>query len=85
MQGNTSSLTMRELLRMARDIACGCRYLEENHFIHRFGFTAQLLLLRVFKSKLNMGISSTDMKTIKAVHMCCENKIKNQEDKCDDG
>ncbi|XP_072313820.1 tyrosine-protein kinase receptor isoform X2 [Eucyclogobius newberryi] len=33
--GNTSSLTMRELLRMARDIACGCRYLEENHFIHR--------------------------------------------------
>uniref|UniRef100_A0A8D3CKW4 Tyrosine-protein kinase receptor n=1 Tax=Scophthalmus maximus TaxID=52904 RepID=A0A8D3CKW4_SCOMX len=33
--GQTSSLTMRELLRMARDIACGCRYLEENHFIHR--------------------------------------------------
>uniref|UniRef100_A0A669CC58 Tyrosine-protein kinase receptor n=1 Tax=Oreochromis niloticus TaxID=8128 RepID=A0A669CC58_ORENI len=33
--GQTSSLTMRDLLRMARDIACGCRYLEENHFIHR--------------------------------------------------
>uniref|UniRef100_A0A8C4NUU7 Tyrosine-protein kinase receptor n=1 Tax=Dicentrarchus labrax TaxID=13489 RepID=A0A8C4NUU7_DICLA len=33
--GQTSSLTMRELLRMARDIAFGCRYLEENHFIHR--------------------------------------------------
>ncbi|XP_039993270.1 leukocyte tyrosine kinase receptor [Xiphias gladius] len=33
--GQTSSLSMRELLRMARDIACGCRYLEENHFIHR--------------------------------------------------
>uniref|UniRef100_A0AAQ6ICI7 Tyrosine-protein kinase receptor n=1 Tax=Anabas testudineus TaxID=64144 RepID=A0AAQ6ICI7_ANATE len=33
--GQTSSLTMRELLQMARDIACGCRYLEENHFIHR--------------------------------------------------
>ncbi|KAK7904348.1 hypothetical protein WMY93_016955 [Mugilogobius chulae] len=32
---HTSSLTMRELLRMAQDIACGCRYLEENHFIHR--------------------------------------------------
>uniref|UniRef100_A0A3Q3QKA4 Tyrosine-protein kinase receptor n=1 Tax=Monopterus albus TaxID=43700 RepID=A0A3Q3QKA4_MONAL len=31
----TSSLTMRELLRMARDVACGCHYLEENHFIHR--------------------------------------------------
>uniref|UniRef100_A0AAQ4RT06 Tyrosine-protein kinase receptor n=1 Tax=Gasterosteus aculeatus aculeatus TaxID=481459 RepID=A0AAQ4RT06_GASAC len=33
--GQTSSLTMRELLQMARDIAFGCRYLEENHFIHR--------------------------------------------------
>ncbi|XP_070698288.1 tyrosine-protein kinase receptor isoform X1 [Pempheris klunzingeri] len=33
--GQTSCLTMRELLRMARDIAFGCRYLEENHFIHR--------------------------------------------------
>ncbi|XP_041929184.1 leukocyte tyrosine kinase receptor isoform X1 [Alosa sapidissima] len=31
----TSSLTMLELLHMARDIALGCRYLEENHFIHR--------------------------------------------------
>uniref|UniRef100_A0A3P8UL87 receptor protein-tyrosine kinase n=1 Tax=Cynoglossus semilaevis TaxID=244447 RepID=A0A3P8UL87_CYNSE len=31
----SSSLTMGELLQMARDIACGCRYLEENHFIHR--------------------------------------------------
>ncbi|KAL2099100.1 hypothetical protein ACEWY4_005580 [Coilia grayii] len=30
-----SSLTMLELLHMARDIALGCRYLEENHFIHR--------------------------------------------------
>ncbi|CAJ1073548.1 LOW QUALITY PROTEIN: leukocyte tyrosine kinase receptor [Xyrichtys novacula] len=33
--GQTSCLTMWELLRMARDIAFGCRYLEENHFIHR--------------------------------------------------
>ncbi|XP_056151361.1 tyrosine-protein kinase receptor [Lampris incognitus] len=33
--GQTSSLTMLELLHMARDIAFGCRYLEENHFIHR--------------------------------------------------
>ncbi|XP_028293415.1 tyrosine-protein kinase receptor isoform X2 [Gouania willdenowi] len=33
--GQTSTLTMRELLQMARDIAYGCRYLEENHFIHR--------------------------------------------------
>ncbi|XP_078134251.1 tyrosine-protein kinase receptor [Sander vitreus] len=33
--GQTSSLTMRELLQMARDIAFGCHYLEENHFIHR--------------------------------------------------
>ncbi|TKS86610.1 ALK tyrosine kinase receptor [Collichthys lucidus] len=34
-KGQTTSLTMRDLLRMARDIAFGCRYLEENHFIHR--------------------------------------------------
>ncbi|XP_062326239.1 tyrosine-protein kinase receptor isoform X2 [Osmerus eperlanus] len=33
--GQSSSLTMLELLHMARDIAFGCRYLEENHFIHR--------------------------------------------------
>ncbi|XP_052009872.1 tyrosine-protein kinase receptor-like [Xyrauchen texanus] len=32
---HSSSLTMLELLQMARDIALGCRYLEENHFIHR--------------------------------------------------
>uniref|UniRef100_A0A8B9REA4 Tyrosine-protein kinase receptor n=1 Tax=Astyanax mexicanus TaxID=7994 RepID=A0A8B9REA4_ASTMX len=31
----SSSLTMLELLHMARDIAFGCQYLEENHFIHR--------------------------------------------------
>uniref|UniRef100_A0A8K9V8S9 Tyrosine-protein kinase receptor n=1 Tax=Oncorhynchus mykiss TaxID=8022 RepID=A0A8K9V8S9_ONCMY len=31
----SSSLTMLELLHVARDIAFGCRYLEENHFIHR--------------------------------------------------
>ncbi|KAG2457415.1 ALK kinase, partial [Polypterus senegalus] len=30
-----SSLCMLDLLHMARDIACGCKYLEENHFIHR--------------------------------------------------
>ncbi|XP_019407849.1 PREDICTED: leukocyte tyrosine kinase receptor [Crocodylus porosus] len=30
-----STLTMQDLLNIARDIACGCRYLEENHFIHR--------------------------------------------------
>lgn len=35
-QNQTSSLSMRQLLQMARDIALGCRYLEENHFIHRF-------------------------------------------------
>ncbi|KAK2891815.1 tyrosine-protein kinase receptor [Channa argus] len=33
--GQISSLAMRDLLRMARDIACGCCYLEDNHFIHR--------------------------------------------------
>ncbi|OXB82821.1 UNVERIFIED_CONTAM: hypothetical protein H355_010391 [Colinus virginianus] len=30
-----SSLSMLDLLRVAHDIACGCQYLEENHFIHR--------------------------------------------------
>lgn len=30
-----SVLTMQDLLNIARDIACGCKYLEENHFIHR--------------------------------------------------
>nr|XP_033809084.1 leukocyte tyrosine kinase receptor isoform X2 [Geotrypetes seraphini] len=30
-----STLIMQDLLNMARDIACGCKYLEENHFIHR--------------------------------------------------
>uniref|UniRef100_A0A8C5N330 Tyrosine-protein kinase receptor n=2 Tax=Leptobrachium leishanense TaxID=445787 RepID=A0A8C5N330_9ANUR len=30
-----SSLTMIDLLNVARDIAHGCQYLEENHFIHR--------------------------------------------------
>nr|XP_057946968.1 tyrosine-protein kinase receptor [Doryrhamphus excisus] len=34
-RGQAPSLSMHELLHMARDIACGCRYLEENHFIHR--------------------------------------------------
>ncbi|XP_065449203.1 leukocyte tyrosine kinase receptor isoform X15 [Chrysemys picta bellii] len=30
-----STLIMQDLLNIARDIACGCKYLEENHFIHR--------------------------------------------------
>nr|XP_028579164.1 leukocyte tyrosine kinase receptor isoform X1 [Podarcis muralis] len=30
-----STLAMQDLLNIARDIACGCKYLEENHFIHR--------------------------------------------------
>ncbi|XP_035556344.2 ALK tyrosine kinase receptor isoform X1 [Canis lupus familiaris] len=30
-----SSLAMLDLLHVAQDIACGCQYLEENHFIHR--------------------------------------------------
>ncbi|XP_077178934.1 leukocyte tyrosine kinase receptor isoform X2 [Paroedura picta] len=30
-----STLMMQDLLNIARDIACGCKYLEENHFIHR--------------------------------------------------
>lgn len=54
-QGQTSSLTMRDLLRMARDIACGCRYLEENHFIHRFGFSHIYYCWELHSD--NMGIS----------------------------
>lgn len=34
-QNQPSSLAMLDLLHVARDIACGCQYLEENHFIHR--------------------------------------------------
>ncbi|XP_075470410.1 leukocyte tyrosine kinase receptor isoform X3 [Ascaphus truei] len=33
-----STLTMQDLLDMARDIACGSKYLEENHFIHRASY-----------------------------------------------
>ncbi|XP_034351254.1 leukocyte tyrosine kinase receptor isoform X2 [Arvicanthis niloticus] len=33
--GLLSPLTMQDLLQLAQDIAQGCRYLEENHFIHR--------------------------------------------------
>ncbi|XP_072106831.1 tyrosine-protein kinase receptor [Mobula birostris] len=32
---HTSTMTMLDLLSMAKDIACGCKYLEDNHFIHR--------------------------------------------------
>ncbi|XP_070613404.1 leukocyte tyrosine kinase receptor isoform X1 [Erythrolamprus reginae] len=34
-ENQPSALTMLDLLNIARDIACGCKYLEENHFIHR--------------------------------------------------
>ena len=34
-QDRPSPLTMEELLLCANDIAQGCLYLEENHFIHR--------------------------------------------------
>ncbi|XP_048188017.1 leukocyte tyrosine kinase receptor [Perognathus longimembris pacificus] len=33
--GQPSPLDVESLLRLAQDIARGCRYLEENHFIHR--------------------------------------------------
>lgn len=35
-QNQPSSLAMLDLLHVAQDIACGCQYLEENHFIHRW-------------------------------------------------
>ncbi|XP_029141681.1 leukocyte tyrosine kinase receptor-like [Protobothrops mucrosquamatus] len=34
-ENQPSALMMLDLLNIARDIACGCKYLEENHFIHR--------------------------------------------------
>ncbi|XP_072479972.1 leukocyte tyrosine kinase receptor isoform X2 [Notamacropus eugenii] len=33
--GQPSPLTTQDLLHLARDVAQGCHYLEENHFIHR--------------------------------------------------
>ncbi|KAM6202503.1 leukocyte tyrosine kinase receptor [Rhynchocyon petersi] len=33
--GQPSPLVMQDLLKLAQDIAHGCHYLEENHFIHR--------------------------------------------------
>nr|AAA39451.1 tyrosine kinase [Mus musculus] len=33
--GQLAPLTMQDLLQLAQDIAQGCHYLEENHFIHR--------------------------------------------------
>ncbi|XP_008585798.1 PREDICTED: leukocyte tyrosine kinase receptor [Galeopterus variegatus] len=33
--GQPSPLVMQDLLKLAQDIAKGCHYLEENHFIHR--------------------------------------------------
>ncbi|KAK4881780.1 hypothetical protein RN001_005099 [Aquatica leii] len=32
---NTPSLTLKELIKMCVDVAKGCRYLEEMHFVHR--------------------------------------------------
>lgn len=34
-QGNSTKLTMADLLHTALDVALGCQYLEDNHFIHR--------------------------------------------------
>ncbi|KAL5967290.1 ALK tyrosine kinase receptor [Taenia solium] len=33
-------LTIPDLIRVMRDIARGCRYLEEQHFVHRYGFSS---------------------------------------------
>lgn len=34
-QDNTPSLTLIELLKMCVDVAKGCKYLEQMHFVHR--------------------------------------------------
>lgn len=60
---------MRELLQMARDIAFGCRYLEENHFIHRFKSQTLFILRRAqSEHKLNMGINNYEIKTVTVIY-----------------
>ncbi|XP_076442122.1 ALK tyrosine kinase receptor-like isoform X2 [Babylonia areolata] len=34
-EGQMSKLSVRDLISLARDVCCGCCYLEEHHFIHR--------------------------------------------------
>lgn len=34
-QDNTPSLTLLELMKMCVDVAKGCKYLEQMHFVHR--------------------------------------------------
>lgn len=67
---------MRDLLRMARDIACGCRYLEENHFIHRFGFAPSFRSLELIKVQTQSGFSATAKGNVLAELRCGEICIK---------
>lgn len=38
---------MLDLLCMAKDIACGCKYMEDNHFIHRLAMILMMLVYRI--------------------------------------
>jgi len=48
------NVTVLDLVKLSLDVANGCRYLEENHFIHRSGSELDvfILILRVCTSKM---------------------------------
>ncbi|XP_046919194.1 anaplastic lymphoma kinase [Dermatophagoides farinae] len=54
-----STLVMGDLLVMALDVACGCQYLEANHFIHRDIAARNCLLTSKIKMNLNGNTNQT--------------------------
>ena len=52
-----NQLNMGDLLVIALDVARGCQYLEENHFIHRDIAARNCLLSSRSKSSLGSGVS----------------------------
>lgn len=41
----TTDLSVADLLKLALNVADGCRYLENNHFIHRYVLTSRSLVI----------------------------------------
>uniref|UniRef100_A0A834V9Y3 receptor protein-tyrosine kinase n=1 Tax=Sarcoptes scabiei TaxID=52283 RepID=A0A834V9Y3_SARSC len=61
-----SPLVMGDLLVMALDVACGCNYLEENHFIHRDIAARNCLLTSKLKAiNLHREINQTTNDNVK--------------------